>query len=99
MDPDQQHGQSLSAGLDWSTPSLRMGVRDPVDTTVQDMTRSKALGLTTIYGPPAWAKPKGEWTDSRKPLGHMQRLEVQVKGITGHRIIRSEGEHIFHTSS
>lgn len=37
--------------------------------------------------------------DSRKPLGHMQRLEVQVKGITGHRIIRSEEEHIFHTSS
>lgn len=51
MDPDQQHGQSLSEGLNWSTPSLRMGVRDPVDTTVQDMTRSKALGLTTIYEP------------------------------------------------
>lgn len=35
--------------------------------------------------------------NSRKPLDHMQRLEVQVKGITGHRIIRSEGERIFHT--
>lgn len=28
---------------------------------------------------------------SREPLGHIQRLEVQARGIIGHRILRWEG--------